>query len=70
MIVFVASRYLFEVVTCVDVLVLRYQFPIVIEMFPIEIFRSRFPVISNSFSRPTIPVLFPFPAKENRIRNS
>jgi hypothetical protein len=48
----------FEVVTCVDVPVLCYRlrsFPTVIEVFRIEIFRSCYPVISNSFSRP-VPV--------------
>jgi hypothetical protein len=64
MVVFVASRYLFEVATYLDFPVWRYRFPIVIDMFPIEIFRSRYPVISNSFSRSTIPVPFPFSAKK------
>ena len=32
--------------------VLSYRFPIVIDMFPTDMFRSRYPVISVSFSRP------------------
>ena len=45
----------------IDVSVLCYRFPIVIDTFPIEVFRSRYPVISNSFSRPAFPFPLPFP---------
>ena len=45
----------------IDVSVLCYRFPIVIDTFPIEVFRSRYPVISNSFSRPAFPFPPPFP---------
>ena len=53
----------------IDVPVLCYRFPIVIETFPFEIFRSRYPVIPVSFSRPTFPFPFPFPAKKYRSGN-
>jgi len=49
--------------------VLSYRFPIVIDMFPTDMFRSRYPVISVPFSRPLFPFPFPFPAKKNRNRN-
>ena len=67
MVAIVASSSLFQVVTYIDVSVLCYRFPIVIDMFPFEIFRSRYPVISNSFSRPAFP--FPFLAKKYRNGN-
>jgi hypothetical protein len=44
---------------CVDVPVLCYRLLIVIDTFPIAIFRSRYPVISNSFSRPAFPIPLP-----------
>ena len=46
------------------ILVLSSQFPIVIVMFPIELFRSRYPVIPISFSRPTLPFPILFPVKK------
>jgi len=48
---------------------LSYRFPIVIDMFPTDMFRSRYPVISVPFSRPFFPFPFPFLAKKNRNRN-
>jgi hypothetical protein len=45
---------MFQVLTCVRVLDLSYRFSIVIDIFPIEMFRSRYPVISVSF-----PSVFP-----------
>jgi hypothetical protein len=48
---------------------LCFRFPIVIVTFPIEIYRSRYPVISNSYSRPAVPVPFPFPLTKYRSRN-
>jgi hypothetical protein len=42
----------------------NYRFPTVIDIFPIEIFRSRYTVISNSFSRPTMPFPLTFPVKK------
>ena len=44
--------------------VLSVRFPIVIDMFPIEQFRFRYPVIPISFSRPAFPFPFPFPVKK------
>ena len=69
MVAIVASSSLFQVVTYIDVSVLCYRFPIVIDTFPFEIFRSRYPVIPDSFSRPTFPFPFPFPAKKYRSGN-
>jgi hypothetical protein len=40
-----------------------YRLPTVTDMFPIVISRSRYLVISNLYSRPAVPVPFPFPAK-------
>ena len=39
--------------------VLSYRFPIVIDMFPTDMFRSRRLVIPFPFSRPLFPFLFP-----------
>ena len=44
--------------------VLSSRFPIVIVMFPIELFRSRYSVIPISFSRPTFPFPIPFPVQK------
>ena len=44
------------------VTVFMYRFPIVIVIFPIEMFRSRHSVISVSFSRPAFKFPLPFPA--------
>ena len=41
---------------------LSYRFPIVIAVFPTDMFCSRYPVIPPSFSRPPIP----FPAKKKQ----
>jgi len=62
MVAIVASSSLFQVVTYINVPVLCYRFPIVNDTFPFEIFRSRYTVILDSFSRPAF--LFPFPAKK------
>jgi len=44
--------------------VLSVRLPIVIGMFPIELFRSRYPVIPISFSRPAFLFSFPFPIQK------
>ena len=49
---------------CMYFPVLSYRFPIVIGMLPTDWFRSRYPVISISFSRPPFPSPHPFPAKK------
>jgi hypothetical protein len=54
----------FKMITCVGVPVLKYRFPTVIDIFPIEIFCSRYTVITNSFSDPTIRFPLPFPVKK------
>ena len=41
-----------------------YRFPILIDMFPIVIFRSRYPVIPVSVFRPPFMFPFPFPTKK------
>ena len=46
--------------------VLSYRFPIIINMFPTDMFCSRYPVISVPFSRPLFPFSFPFPAKKKQ----
>jgi hypothetical protein len=52
-----------------DVSILSYRFPIVIDIFPTDMFRFQYPVISVPFSRPLFPFPFPFPAKKNRNSN-
>ena len=44
--------------------VLSSRFPIVIVMFPIELFRSRYSVIQILFSRSTFTFPIPFPVKK------
>ena len=50
---------------CMYFPVLSYRFPIVIGMLPTDWFRSRYPVIPISFSRP----IFPFPTKKYNCGN-
>ena len=57
---------MFEMVVCIFP-VLSYRFPIVIGMLPTDWFRSRYPVIPISFSRPIFP--FPFPTKKYSCGN-
>ena len=54
---------------CMYFPVLSYRFPIVIGMLPTDWFRSRYPVIPISFSRPIFPFLFPFPTKKYSCGN-
>jgi len=51
------------------ILVLSSRFPIVIVMFLIELFRSRYPVIPISFSRLTLPFPILFPVKKYSCGN-
>jgi len=54
---------------CMYFSVLSYRFPIVIGMLPTDWFRSRYPVIPISFSRPIFPFPFPFPTKKYSCGN-
>ena len=54
---------------CMYFPVLSYRFPIVIGMLPTDWFRSRYPVIPISFSRPIFPFPFPFPTKKYSCGN-
>ena len=54
---------------CIYFPVLSYRFPIVIGMLPTDWFRSRYPVIPISFSRPTFPFPLPFPTKKYSCGN-
>ena len=48
---------------------LSYRLPTVIDIFPTDMFRSRYPVISFLFSRPPFPFPFLFSANKNRNMN-
>ena len=50
--------------------VLSYRFPIIIDILPIDMFHSRYPIISISFSHPSLSSSPAAPGKRNRIRNS
>jgi hypothetical protein len=67
MVVTIVSSLMFCVVTCVGVPNLSHRFPIVIDMFPINMFRSRYPIILISFSRLPFPFPLPFLAKNTGV---
>jgi hypothetical protein len=58
-----------EAFTCVNTPDFNNRLLTVIDIFSIEIFRSRYTVILISFSRPTFPFLLPFPTKKYRNVN-
>ena len=63
MVAIVASSSLFQVVTYIDVPVLCYRFPVVINTFPIS--------HNTGFIFPSgLPVLFLFPTKKYTTENS